>query len=98
MVLTLGFYLYDNNPLNKQNQVKFSELLYDYTGIKRTGASIGLRVANYQSIDPNYLGKGLTGGGQMVRFIWDEYVTNDPEMLRIRNTYSKFIKNNIFEK
>lgn len=100
MVVTLAFYLFDNKPLDFKRQVQLSENLHVFTNIKRTGSSIGLRIANYQSVDPSYKGKGLTGGGKDVIRYWNKYVTEDPELTQIKQIYDNFMSDIIshFEK
>ena len=64
MVLTLAFYLFEENVTSRKKIKDFSNKLYGVTKIKRSPSSIGLRIGNYQFVDPNYLGKGLNGGGK----------------------------------
>lgn len=93
LIITLAFYLLDKNVTNKQHLSDFSKKLIKVTGIERSSNTLALRMANYQALDPHYHGVGLTGGGKDVQRIWTEYVTNDPDLKRIKEIYTKFQKN-----
>ena len=82
LVLTLYVYLnYPKDSLFKTSelQIDFRNRLERYTGISRSINSIDLRIANYKSVDPNYQGKGMSGGGKEVARIFKYYKnhTND---------------------
>ena len=57
----------------------------------RSVESIYARMQNFKSADPEYQGKGLIGGGQGFRDVWDEYY-NDRKRLILT---SKAIKENL---
>jgi len=57
----------------------------------RNSHGISMKLANFSSIDPEYLGVGLRRGGKLDKEIWDEYST-DIEKL---NTTAKSIRQGI---
>ena len=48
----------------------------------RTVAAIAYRIGNYRSLDDDWPGRGLDGGGAMVAKIWREYEDNPDQLLR----------------
>lgn len=60
------------------------------TGIDRSPNGIDYRIANYKSVDPEYKGSGLNGGGNKVPLFFKEYVLDDPSLKKLANIYSNF--------
>lgn len=45
-------------------------------GFQRSEGSVSLKLANFKRIDPDFEGKGMTGGGQLEEIIWKEFYNN----------------------
>lgn len=95
MVLTLGFYKFEKTPDNKKKIKVFTEKLNFVTGMNRTPSAIDYRIGNYKYIDPDYSGKGMSGGGKNVQIIFDEYVTNEPSLDKLAQAYSNFLNGEV---
>lgn len=93
LALTLYVYLnYPKESLNKSSDflLDFRNRLEKYTGIRRSINSIDLRIANYKYVDPNYHGKGLSGGGKEVVRIWNYYQNHMDEL---KPQFDEFLEN-----
>ena len=80
-VLALDLYLragtlgpHDPRTIAVSNQTR----RLDPAGVGQNPGSISLRLANYATVDPNYPGRGMTGGGSnpRVRATFERYVDN----------------------
>lgn len=81
--LILAFNLYLKLPFGKMHKhtpeiIELAELL------GRTPSSIGMRLGNFASCDPHLQARGiggLQGGMNQVKPIWDEFYTNQEELV-----------------
>lgn len=51
-------------------------LMHESDGFSRSVNSVSLKLANFKRIDPEFKGKGMTGGGKLEECIWNEYSHN----------------------
>ncbi|MDG1154243.1 MAG: HNH endonuclease [Alphaproteobacteria bacterium] len=82
--------LQDLSDLFRKLYISLGEQLTEKT---RSAKSIYARMQNFKSVDPDYLGKGLVGGGKGFRNIWNEYYNNQQDLFSIANS----IKKNLME-
>lgn len=81
--LIVAFNLYlkiDFGKVNKQNLdvIELGNL------INRSSSAIAMRLANFASVDPYHIQRGITGlknGMNQVKPIWDEFFTNQEELI-----------------
>ena len=92
MILTLGFYKFENNPDDKKKIKKFTEKMNIISGVNRKPNSVDFRIGNYKYVDPDYTGKGLNGGGSRVVDFYNKYVIEEPSLKTLANIYSNFLK------
>ncbi|RQO40183.1 hypothetical protein DBR39_04335 [Chryseobacterium sp. KBW03] len=59
-------------------------------GFQRSEGSVSLKLANFKRIDPDFEGKGMTGGGQLEEVIWKEFYNNKS---LLQKTAAKLKKN-----
>ena len=90
MILTLGFYKFEDKPDDKKKIKIFTNKMNKVTGIDRSPNGIDYRIGNYKSVDPEYSGKGLNGGGSKVPLFFKEYVLDDPSLKKLARIYSNF--------
>jgi 5-methylcytosine-specific restriction protein A len=49
----------------------------------RSPASVVMKLMNFRSIDPAYKGRGLTGGGDLDRAVWEEFASDRKRLSRV---------------
>lgn len=80
LALDLYFQLGYGQMDGRNPQVKaLSEMLtlmHESDGFSRSVNSVSLKLANFKRIDPEFKGKGMTGGGKLDENIWNEYSHN----------------------
>ncbi|MCL2846086.1 MAG: HNH endonuclease [Firmicutes bacterium] len=91
-VLSLGYYFFNKETVLKHSNLSaFTKRLNFFTGKHRTVDSIALRMGNYQSVDPEYLGKGLANGGKSLMNYWKKYIIDDSSQSALAKRYCDFI-------
>lgn len=86
----LYFYVTRKDELTSPQNHPFTEKLA--TAMGRTTDSIGMRIQNYKSLDPEYPGSGLEGVGASCEKIWREYEADPDRVLaEARRAYRKFV-------
>ena len=87
LALDLYFQLEYGQMDGRNPQVKaLSEILalmHESDGFSRSVNSISLKLANFKRIDPEFKGKGMTGGGKFEENVWNEY-SHNKQLLRTR--------------
>ena len=81
--LILAFNLYLKIPFGKMHSTN-KEVIHLANLIGRTPNSIALRLVNFASVDPVLKArgiKGMDGGTKIVQPIWDEFYTNQEELV-----------------
>jgi putative restriction endonuclease len=81
--LILAFNLYLKLPFGKMHK-QTPEIIELANLLGRTPSSIGMRLGNFASVDPNLQARGiggLKGGMNQVRPIWDEFFHNQEELV-----------------
>jgi putative restriction endonuclease len=81
--LVLAFNLYLKLPFGKLHS-NTSEIIHLAKLIKRTPSSVAMRLCNFASVDPYHINrgiKGLKGGFRQVQPIWDEFKSNQEDLL-----------------
>lgn len=104
LILSMALYLeskskYKDIPKNAPELEELSDLfrkLYISLGGElkdntRSPQSIYARMQNFKSVDPEYKGKGLVGGGKGFRQVWEEYYSDKKKLI----TTAKSIKDNL---
>ena len=81
--LILAFNLYLNLPFGKLHS-HTPEIIYLAKLINRTPSSVAMRLCNFASVDPYHINrgiKGLRGGYNQVQPIWDEFKSNQEDLI-----------------
>lgn len=81
--LILAFNLYLKIPFGKMHSTN-KEVIHLANLVDRTPNSIALRLVNFASVDPVLKArgiKGMDGGTKIVQPIWDEFYTNQEELV-----------------
>ncbi|MCZ8089819.1 HNH endonuclease [Flavobacterium sp.] len=81
--LILAFNLYLKIPFGKMHSTN-KEVIHLANLVGRTPNSIALRLVNFASVDPVLKArgiKGMDGGTKIVQPIWDEFYTNQEELV-----------------
>ena len=81
--LILAFNLYLKIPFGKMHSTN-KDIIHLANLIGRTPNSIALRLVNFASVDPVLKArgiKGMDGGTKIVQPIWDEFYTNQEELV-----------------
>jgi len=81
--LILAFNLYLKLPFGKMHKAT-PEIIELAHLINRTPSSIGMRLGNFASVDPFHQERGiggLKGGMNQVKPIWDEFISNQEELV-----------------
>lgn len=81
--LILAFNLYLKIPFGKMHSTN-KDIIHLANLIGRTPSSIALRLVNFASVDPALQArgiKGMVGGTKTVQPIWDEFFTNQEELI-----------------
>lgn len=81
--LILAFNLYLKIPFGKMHSTN-EEVIHLANLVGRTPNSIALRLVNFASVDPVLKArgiKGMDGGTKIVQPIWDEFYTNQEELV-----------------
>lgn len=82
-VLVLAFKLCLKIPFGKMHSTN-KDIIYLAKLIGRTPSSITLRLVNFASVDPALKArgvKGMDGGTKIVQPIWDEFFSNQEELV-----------------
>ncbi len=100
LALELYFQLEYGQMDGRNPQVKaLSEMLtlmHESDGFSRSVNSVSLKLANFKRIDPDFKGKGMTGGGRLEESIWNEYSHNKQLLhARAEEIRKKILKGNI---
>ena len=74
LVLAYYYFIYQTNT-RKQDYEAFADDLRKMTGNKRSDGSVGMRFANFNSVDPSKSSEGFGGGDKQCKPIWDECIT-----------------------
>ncbi len=74
--LAYYFFIYEYNTRKKDYEI-FAYNLRTMTGNKRSNGSVGVRFANYISIDPRKQSTGFNGGNPVCYPIWNECIDNN---------------------
>ena len=61
------------------------------SGFSRSPGSVSLKLANFKRIDPDFDGKGMTGGAQLEERIWEEYSQDKIKLQKNANDIKKDI-------
>ena len=81
--LILAFNLYLKLPFGKMHK-RTPEIIELANLLGRTPSSIGMRLGNFASVDPYHIERGvggLKGGMNQVKPIWDEFFSNQEELV-----------------
>jgi len=63
-------------------------------GFQRSVNSVSLKLANYKRIDPEFTGKGMTGGGRLEEIVWKEFFYDKQLLNETAEKIKKVILNN----
>jgi hypothetical protein len=97
-VITLAFYCFNRTLISSKKAVDlFTKDLNNYTGLNKSSDSIGLRFANYQSLDPDYPGIGLSNGGIKCSEYWNRYINTVDGRNELAMKYAYFLDRNVHE-
>lgn len=73
---------------------RFLTLMNEENGYRRSVNSISLKLANFKRIDPDFTGKGMTGGGKNDELIWNQYSADKNQLTSL----AKKIKENVLKR
>ena len=101
LILALDLYLSDGQlPPDDPSVVELSERLRLIPHDPAVGAdfrspnSVALKLANFASIDPTYLGRGLVHSGEGDRVVWDAFADRRAELADLARSIRRLVESN----